>query len=133
VRQPLDGASAVCVAVVHGLPPPPRQKVCKVFGTKDIRLDFDLTSFAKSKSPAWAGLRFSPDLSLSAVSMVSMGYVMVLSLSYSGLSRRFTRSVHRRFVTHRDPTALLAFRWPTSWEINDDKRVSQYVLVQEEL
>jgi hypothetical protein len=35
-------------------------------------LYFDLTSYAKSKSPACAGLGFFSDLSIAAVSMVSM-------------------------------------------------------------
>jgi len=35
------------VAVVRGHTPPPRQKVCKVLETNDIRLHFDLTSYAK--------------------------------------------------------------------------------------
>jgi hypothetical protein len=51
-----DRASVARVSVVHGCTPPPRQKVCKVFETKDIRLDFGLRSYAKSKSPAGAGL-----------------------------------------------------------------------------
>jgi hypothetical protein len=34
-------------------------------------LDLNLTSCAESKSPAWAGLGFSPDLSLPAVSMIA--------------------------------------------------------------
>ena len=50
----------------------PRKKVCKVLETKDIKLDFDLTSYAKSKSPAFAGLGFFSELSLSAVSSVSI-------------------------------------------------------------
>jgi hypothetical protein len=43
--------------------------VCKVFETKDIRLDFGLASYAKSKSPAGAGLEFFSDLSIAAVSI----------------------------------------------------------------
>jgi hypothetical protein len=46
--------------------------VCKVFETKDIRVDFHLPSYAKSKSPALAGLDFFSDLSVSAVSRVSI-------------------------------------------------------------
>ena len=68
-------ASVAGVLVMHRCTPPPRQKVCKVFETKDIRLDFDLTSYAKSKSPALAGLGFFSDLSVSAVSRVSMAIV----------------------------------------------------------
>ena len=51
---------------------PPRQKVCKVLETKDIRLDFDRSSYAESKSPALAGLGFFSDLSVAAVSRVSI-------------------------------------------------------------
>jgi hypothetical protein len=67
----VEAASVVCVAALCGHAPPPRQKVCKVLETKDIRLDFGLTSYAKSKSPACAGLGFFSDLSIAAVSMVS--------------------------------------------------------------
>jgi hypothetical protein len=66
----VEAASVACVAALCGHTPPPRQKVCKVFETKDIRLDFGLTSYAKSKSPACAGLGFFSDLSIAAVSMV---------------------------------------------------------------
>jgi hypothetical protein len=42
--------------------------VCKVLEAKDIRSYFDLTSYAKSESPAGAGLGFFSVLSVSAVS-----------------------------------------------------------------
>jgi hypothetical protein len=38
--------------------PPPRQKVCKVLEAKDIRLDFDLTSYDESKARRGPGFRF---------------------------------------------------------------------------
>jgi hypothetical protein len=46
--------------------------VRKVFEIKDIGLDFDLTSYAKSKSPACAGLGFFSDLSIAAVSIAPL-------------------------------------------------------------
>jgi hypothetical protein len=51
-----------------------RQLVCKVFEIKGIGLELDLSSYAKSRSPAWAGLGVFPDLSLSAESMGLEGF-----------------------------------------------------------
>src|SRR2546426_935476 len=69
VARRAEVASVARVSVMRRHTPPPRQKVCKVFETKDIRLDFNLTSYAKSKSPARAGLRFFSELSIAALSM----------------------------------------------------------------
>ena len=66
----VEVASVARVSVLHGCTPPPRQKVYKVLETKDIRLDFGLTSCAESKSPACAGLGFFSELSVSAVSSI---------------------------------------------------------------
>src|SRR5258707_6849164 len=76
------------VSVMHRRTPPSRPKVCKVFETKDIRLDFDLTSYAKSKSPALAGLGFFSDLSISAVSRVSMTGSVSSCRQFTHSSRR---------------------------------------------
>ena len=53
--------------VVH---PCPRQKVCKVFGTKEFSPDLVVVLGAKVESPACAGLGFLPELIVAAVSRV---------------------------------------------------------------
>ena len=60
---------------MHGVPPPPPSKVCKVFEVDTLGLDFGLRLPSESKSPAYAGLTFFSELSLSVVSMVSRAIV----------------------------------------------------------